>query len=591
MRLHLTLALITIVALVLTLRAEHRHHFSFPQVDMMAQHRAQNPFVGPPDNIVSPLRKLTPAQDTGIFSKETARLWRRKGLPFQVDFYHPLNSNPLPHFSPNISYVDQKGTHLLPYSPNLFNFLNLTTNPPTPMTFTPPLPNTLGFAGFYVRYPDMAIGSNPNSLDGFFSALGSSYFRVIARGQVYGLSARGVAINTSLDDPKHPEEFPLFTDWWLHEPGSNATELVLDAVLDGPSVAGAYTFHIRPGAVTSVDIHASLYFRKDVERLGIDPFSSMYLFGENAFDHFNDTAHQEIHDSDGLLIQSGTDEWSWRPLSQSDDKRTGAKGYQLQDYRIPEKNPKGYGLLQRDRDPQHYQDFGMKYDLRPSAWVIPHSGFGKGEVTLLELPSNDFNTDNVVLFWHPADPIKAGMHKVFDYTINFFTDDSSLPPLAYTRETLINVPAPPPPDPPLHFGEPAPAKPAAVVKTGTSTAAATPKPDHPFVGPAWPGPNAMPIPQDTMSVQFLIDFTGDGIADIPANDPPDIDVTVDPPGTYLREKNVEKSSYDNSWRASFAIIPFKPFVVTNLTCRLSRNGKPLTETWTYTWREPELPKK
>ncbi|HEX4141706.1 MAG TPA: glucan biosynthesis protein [Candidatus Methylacidiphilales bacterium] len=603
MRLHLTLALITIVALVLTLRAEHRHHFTYAQVEKMAAARAAQPYVGLPDALaLAPqLRTLTPEEDAGIFSKETARLWRRKGLPFQIDFYHQLNSNPIPHISPRFRVVDAKGPHdPLPYSPSLFNFYNVRTNPPQTLVFNPPLPNNLGFAGFYVRYPDMAIGSNPGSLDGFFSALGASYFRAIAKDQVYGLSGRGIAINTSLDDPKVPEEFPVFTDWWLREPASTATQLVLDAIVDGPSVTGAYEFTITPGKVTSVDIKASLYFRKDVIRLGIDPFSSMYLFGENASDHFNDTAHQEIHDSDGLLIESGKEEWNWQPLSQSDDKRTGAKGYQVQTYTFAEDKPKGFGLLQRDRDYQHYQDNVMLYNVRPSAWVTPHEGFDKGEVTLIERPSSDFNTDNVVMFWHPAEPIKTGDHKEFTYTIDFFMDDSSRPPLAYTRQTLVNVPAPPPPPPapftatptstatpPSASAPPPPAKTNAAPVVASKPATNAPPASAPVViGPPYPG---KPIPTGTTSVQFLVDFAGNGIENIPANQPPELDLTYDPPGTYVRDQSVEKNGYDNSWRATISIIPFKPFVNTVLKCRLMRNGKPLSETWNYTWRQGPLP--
>jgi len=598
MRLHVFLGLLTILLLYLTLRAERRHHFTFAQVEQMAKQRAEQPYIGMPDALaLAPqLRTLTPEQDAGIFSKETARLWRRKGLPFQIDFYHQLNSNPIPHIAPRFWIVDSKGVHNspLPYSPALFNFYKVQTNPPQSLVFSPPLPNTLGFAGFYVRYPDMAIGSNPGSLDGFFSALGASYFRAIAKNQVYGLSGRGISINTSLDDPKHPEEFPVFTDWWLREPSSTATQLVLDAILDGPSVCGAYQFTITPGTTTSVAINASLYFRKDVERLGIDPFSSMYLFGENASDHFNDTAHQEIHDSDGLLIESGKGGWDWQPLSQSDDKRTGAKGYQLQTYSFPEDKPKGFGLLQRDRDYQHYQDNAMLYNMRPSAWVTPRDGFEKGEVTLIERPSSDFNTDNVVMFWHPAEPIKAGTHKDFNYTIDFFTDNSSLPPLAYTRETLINVPAPAPPAPPPFTAEPAkptpnpePAAPPA--KTNAAPVIAErPATNAPplIIGPLRP---EKPIPQGTTSVQFLVDFAGNGIENIPADKPPVLDLSYDPAGTYIRDQSVEKNGYDNSWRVTISMIPFKPFVPTTLKCRLMRDGKPLTETWNYTWRQGPLP--
>ncbi len=236
MRLHLTLALITIVALVLSLRAEKGHRFTFAQVDAMAQKLAGAKYVPLPDVLPPQLKKFTPQQDAGIFSKETARLWRKKGLPFQIDFYPQLNSNPKPHIAPEFNYVDKKGSNRLLYSPTFFNFLDLSVKPPVPLVFTPPLPTDLGYAGFYVRYPDMGIGSNLNSLDGFFSALGGSYFRVLAKEQVYGLSARGIALNTSVE--KKPEEFPNFCEWWLQEPSPAATELGLFALLDGPQCRG-----------------------------------------------------------------------------------------------------------------------------------------------------------------------------------------------------------------------------------------------------------------------------------------------------------------------------------------------------------------
>jgi glucans biosynthesis protein len=596
MRLHLTLALITIIALVLTLHAEKRHHFTFDQVDAIARHRASMKYVPMPDALPPQLKKLNPDQDRGIFSKLTARLWRKKGLPFQVDLYHQLNSNPLPHIAPRLNTIDAKGAHPLPYSPKFFNFYDFTSKPPSQLLFNPPLPDDIGYAGFYIRYPDMAINSNANSLDGFFSAMGADYFRVIAKDQVYGLSPRGIAINPGFDNK--PEEFPNFTDWWLHEPSSSANELVLDAILDGPSVTGAYEFHIRPGGVTSVDIHASLYFRQPVERLGISPFSSMYLYGENAKDHFGDSQHPEIHDSDGALIQNNKDEWMWRPLSQSDDFGTGAKGYQLQYYTFPEENPKGFGLLQRDRDFQHYQDLGMLYNVRPSAWVTPHGDWGKGEVTLVERPSNDVNTDNVVFFWRPYQPIVAGTHLDLNYTIDFYMNDAQRPPLAYTKQTLVACPAPPPPPPPPPANlpplpvkpneptpptpaKPGPAAPKAVAATTNAPAATPPSaPSAPVViGPP------LPIPVGTVPVQFMIDFAGNGIENIPANQPPDIDLAYDPPRTYLREKSVEKNGFDNSWRVTFTIIPFKHYVPTTLSCRLVRNNRPLTETWTYVWHQ------
>jgi periplasmic glucans biosynthesis protein len=573
MRLHLTLGLITLLALVLTLRAAKTHRFAFAEVEQIAQKRAAAKYVLLPDVLPPQLKKLTPEQEAGIFWKDTYRLWRTKALPFQVDFYHQLNSNPLPHIAPQINTVDRKGSHPWVYSPRFFNFLDLTAKPPAAMTFDPPLPSNLGYAGFYVRYPDMGIGSNANSLDGFFSALGCSYFRVIAKEQVYGLSARGLAIDTGIEGK--PEEFPNFTDWWLQEPAANANALTLDALLDSPSVSGAYEFTLHPGAATLVDVHASLFFRTKVDRLGIAPFSSMYLFGENAKNHFGDNVHPEIHDSDGLLMNNGRGEWVWRPLGQDT---------QLQLYNFIDENPKGFGLIQRDRDFQHYQDLAMKYNVRPSAWVTPHGNWGKGEVQLIHRPSNNVNFDNVVLMWHPDQEIKAGAHLDLSYTIDFYMNDATLPPLAYCKQTLINSPAPPPPAPPLPLGSAATGVKPAVV-TPPSPPVKPGKPPVPAPAAPPPPPPGPPIPTGTVPVQFLVDFAGNGIESMPANQPPDLDLTMGPPGTYLREKNVEKNGYDNSWRVTFTIIPAKRYVPTELRCRLVRDNKPISETWSYTWNQ------
>jgi glucans biosynthesis protein len=595
MRLHLTLAVITAVALVISLRAGARHPFTYAHLQELAETRAHAPYVPLPDVLPPQLEKLTPDQDRGIFWKDTYRLWRKDALLFQVDFYHQLNSNPQPHIAPQINAVGRKRIQQLAYSPRYFNFIDLKAHPPVPLVFDPPLPTNLGYAGFYVRYPDMAIKSNPSSpLDGFFSVLGSNYFRVLAKSQVYGLSARGIAINTSVN--KKPEEFPNFREWWLQQPGQNATELVLDALLDGPSVSGAYEFRIRPGAVTSVDIHATLFFRQAVDRLGIAPFSSMYLFGENAKDHLGDTGHPEIHDSDGVLVNTGAGEWIWRPLGQAT---------QLQYYNFMDDNPKGFGLLQRDRDFQHYQDLDMNYNVRPSAWVTPHGDWGKGAIQLIHRPSNDVNTDNVVLFWHPDQPIKAGDRMDISYTLDFYMNDATRPPLAYCKQTLINSPAPPPPASPIPPPAPVvpvtPAAPSATTNANPKVSA-PPAPVAPkksakpaktaadasktkTVPPIAPPQTPPPSPNGTVPVQFLVDFMGNGIDSIPAGEPPSLDLNYGPAGTILREKKVEKNAYDNSWRVTFTIIPAKHNVPTELRCRLVNHGKPLTETWTYTWHQ------
>jgi glucans biosynthesis protein len=538
MRFHLTLALMTTLLLVFTLRSSERQRFTFAKVQATAQQLAQSPYQPLPDILPPQLKKLTPAQELGIFWNDKYRLWRRNGLPFQVDFYHVSNECPT---SPKINMVDDRGARALAYSPAFFNYQ---------VPINPSLPPHLGYAGFYVRYPI----NKPDSLDGFFSALGTSYFRVIAKDQVYGLSARGLAVNAGVEGK--PEEFPEFKEWWLHEPDPNATELVLDALLDSAGVTGAYEFKLRPGAVTSVDIHAVLFFRKKIDWLGIAPFSSMYLYGENAPNHFGNF-HPEIHDSDGVLVNTGKGDWLWRPLEQ-------AAFFQI--YKISDENPKGFGLLQREREFDHYQDPDLKYNARPSAWVTPHGNWGKGAVILAHRPSDNANTDNVVLFWHPDQIPQAGDRMVIDYTIDFYMNDSSRPPLAYAKDTRIINPAPPPAPP-----------------AGTFPLTAIQQPASP------PAPDPPPKPDAMTPIQFLVDFAGNGIEQIPADKPPGLFLHFDPPETQLRDSSIQKIGYDNTWRATFTVIPFKHNQPTELRCRVMQptqpqsNAKPLSEEWNYTW--------
>jgi len=539
MRLHIVLALLTALALFLTFHGGKRPRFSFTDVQAMAQRRALETFQPAPDQLPPQLKKLTPAQELGIFWNDTYRLWRKKGLPFQADFY-PLSNDV--HTPVAINTVDGHGANRLPYSSRFFRF-NFPINPP--------LPGDLGYGGFYIRYPHMVPKSDPASpLDGFFSVKGASYFRVLAKGQVYGLSARALAINAVVENK---EEFPQFTAWWLVQPAPNADALTLDALLDSPSVSGAYEFTLHPGAQTSVDVRATLFFRKDVAQLGLAPFSSMYFYGENAKNHFGNY-HPEIHDSDGVLMNTGKGEWTWRPLEQETFRQV---------YNFIDENPRGFGLIQRDRNFPHYQDLGMNYNLRPSAWVTPHGQWGKGAVQLIQLVTNNTNTDNVVIQWHPEHAPKAGDRLDLNYTIDYYMNDANRPPLAYATQTLVNDPAPPPPAQAALMGPPAPALATKTVKAA----------------PTGPTP-----------VQFLVDFAGDGIEGIAADHRPDIDLTCMPTDARIRESNVQKNDYDKSWRATFTIIPAKVNVPVELRCTLRDKGRALTETWTYTWH-PAAPGK
>lgn len=242
-----------------------------------------------------------------------------------------------------------------------------------------------GFAGLRVLYPL----NGPDKFDEVLSFQGASYFRALARGQWYGVSARGVAIDTGRDQD---EEFPRFRRFYLARPAPTDDFLRLYALLDGPSITGAYQFVLRPGAPTTIDVEATLFLRQPVERLGLAPLTSMFLQGENSRLPFT-RLNPEEHDSDGLWLQRG-EEQLWRPL-QNPLRPT----YE----RLDAPSPGAFGLLQRDRRFDHYQSLFLHYQDRPSAWVEPTGDWGPGQLTLFQLPTDTETQDNIVSYWEPAE--------------------------------------------------------------------------------------------------------------------------------------------------------------------------------------------
>jgi glucans biosynthesis protein len=271
------------------------------------------------------------------------------------------------------------------------------------------LPDDIGFAGFRVMRPGMQAD--------WISFLGASYFRTDGPQAQYGLSARGIAIDTGL---ARPEEFPRFTDFWLgapedlaENPAENpAEDLTVWALLDGPSIAGAYRFGLRrgkSGGDHKLTVATRLFMRNRVERLGIAPLTSMYWYSERDRPEGQDW-RPEIHDSDGLALATGAGERIWRPLTNP---------ARLTTTRYLDQNPRGFGLSQRDRDFDHYQDDGVFYDKRPSAWIEPLGDWGRGAVELVEIPTADETFDNIVAYWVAEAPALAGAALSYDYAITW----------------------------------------------------------------------------------------------------------------------------------------------------------------------------
>jgi glucans biosynthesis protein len=269
------------------------------------------------------------------------------------------------------------------------------------------LPQGAGFAGLRIQEPKGgALDWRRNDWVAF---LGAAYFRAIGALRQYGLSARAVAVDVAVAGKA--EEFPDFTKFYI-DGSDSGDSLTIYALLEGPSVAGACRFVMTRGKGVTMDIEQALYLRADIARFGLAPLTSMYWFSETRKPTAVDW-RPEVHDSDGLAIWTGTGERIWRPLNNPPRIIASSFG---------DDNPRGFGLLQRDRNFDHYQD-GVYYDRRPSLWVEPRGQWGKGAVQLVEIPTDDEIHDNIVAMWVPEKPAAAGSDTVLAYRLFWEADE------------------------------------------------------------------------------------------------------------------------------------------------------------------------
>lgn len=382
-------------------------NFGFDQVKEMAAALAGTPMQPNATPLPDSMATLTPEKYHAIRFHPEASLWREEASPFQVQLF-PRGS----YFrhAATINVVDGDGLSTVPYNPALFDFSGAA------LSEAPP--EDLGFAGFRVMYP---LNGNDH-YDEVAVFLGASYFRVVAAGQQYGLSARGLAIDTGL---AKKEEFPYFREFWLIKPQPGARSLELFALLDSASLTGAYHFKLTPGQESQMDVRASLYTRSAIEKLGLAPLTSMFLYGENTTRPIDDL-RPEVHDSDGMLLATGRGEWIWRPLTNRSELQISSFG---------DNGPRGFGLMQRDRDSRHYQDLNYNYERRPSAWVEPEGSWGKGAAQLIEIPSDSERYDNMGLFWVPEQPVEAGQVWPFAYRLRIGNNYPDFPATGRTLAT------------------------------------------------------------------------------------------------------------------------------------------------------------
>lgn len=383
--------------------------FGFAQVRELAERLAQTDYAEVDAALPAALLDLDREAYQQIRFRQEHALWSEDNVPFRVVFRH-LGS--FYRRSVKVNVIDQGQAAPVAYRSDWFDF--------GVDGFVDQLPEDLGFAGLTLhhRYDD------PAKFPEFATFHGASYFRVIGKDQQYGLSARGLALDTGLPSG---EEFPFFREIWLQRPEPGAGAITIHALLDSPSVTGAYRFVMRPGIVATVEVQAALFVRRAIAKLGIAPLTSMFLYGENRGRRFDDF-RPEVHDSDGLLIHNGRGEWLWRPL---------ANHRALQISAFLDEQPRGFGLFQRDLGFQNYQDLGARFHLRPSMWVEPIGEWGPGAVELIEIPSDHEDNDNIVAFWVPETPVEAGQQLDFAYRIHTQLDQPRRPPLGRVEATRI----------------------------------------------------------------------------------------------------------------------------------------------------------
>jgi len=472
--------------------------FDFEDVARRARANAEAPYQPPGKKPPEALAALNYDQYRDIRFRPDRALWRADKLPFEVMFFHlgKLQTEPV-----LINEVSAQGIQHIRYRATEFDY---GKNKLSTQTW-----GDIGFAGFRVHYPL----HNEEYKDEIIVFLGASYFRALGSGQRYGLSARGLAIDTVGGSG---EEFPRFSEFWLVKPAPGASTLTAYALLDSRRVTGAYEFEIRPGVETAIDIRARLFFRDSVATLGIAPLTSMYFFGENQ-PHRTDF-RPEVHDSDGLLVATGSGEWLWRPLINPRQALTTSFG--MSDMR-------GFGLMQRDRNFHNFEDPEASYELRPSAWIEPIGSWGAGRVELVQLSTPDETNDNIVAYWVPEKKPVAGESLEFSYKLQWQGQQMQRPPAAWVVQTRAG----------RGFSE---------------------------------------LADDEQ--QFIVDFEGPALTNLPPDTPVEA-VVSSPVNGRILESNVYRVEATGAWRMAVRVRQIDPGQTAELRGFLQYGDDVLTETW------------
>ncbi|MEW5895066.1 MAG: glucan biosynthesis protein G [Candidatus Omnitrophota bacterium] len=478
----------------------------FRDVVKKAEALSKEPFDNANNLLPEQLRNIQYDEWRDLRFDSTKSLWGEED--FSVQFFHPgyiyLNSV-------RINYVDKNIATKLPFSQNFFDY--------SQSALKGTLIDTDGFAGFRIHYPI----NSPVYKDEVISFLGASYFRALGKDLAYGMSSRALAIDTA--EPTG-EEFPFFSEFWILHPAQKARKIMFYGLLESKSLTGAYSFVVYPGEKTRVDVKSVLFFRKKVKKLGLAPLTSMFFYGENSASRAGMDFRPEVHDSDGLLIEGNSGEWTWHPLVNPENLLINSFGGG---------QPRGFGLIQRDMDFDHYQDLEARYDKRPGVWVVPDSDWGPGHLELLQIPTQNEYNDNIGAFWIIERPFEPGDSFEYNYSLTWYAGNNKRSRLATVEATRV------------------------VTKN-----------------------------EDVM---FIVDFLSDPAqtALLTEDLTPDIEIF----NNYsIISSQIIKNTVTNGWRLVILVnldqkglldkmLPHKPAV--ELRAFLQSSGKPVTETWSYTY--------
>lgn len=388
--------------------AEDAGSFSRTTVIEAARALAEQPFAAPEPPVPQSLLDLGYSEYQRIRFREDQRLFTNPPSGFAVDLLHSGFIYRLPV---QIYVITDGRAERIAFNPDMFIYQDVPPPPPDAQ---------LEFAGFRAR----TALNRPDVMDEFLVFAGASYFRAVARNQVFGLSARGLSIGTA---EQTGEEFPFFRSFWLERPGDG--RMVVHALLDGPSASGAFRFTARPGGETVIDVEATVFARAEITALGMAPLTSMFLFDQKERGGHDDF-RPAVHDSDGLAIWNGGGERIWRPLH---NPRL------LQVSSFADSGPRGFGLIQREKRYAEYEDLEALYHERPSLWVEPIGDWGKGHVVLVEIPNPEEIHDNIVAFWRPDTPLAAGSETSFTYRLTWGWDAPPSDGLLRVSRTLAGA--------------------------------------------------------------------------------------------------------------------------------------------------------